>query len=114
MNPEQRIQVKQGVFDELLRAGKLNPGGTYNDNNKVIFRHPRHLRLSKLGYTLLKSIKKPYCFEVDLNKIKTQHLVNLASKARYTYFFENNKIYLFDEKDAMMCKLHGDILNWLS
>jgi hypothetical protein len=79
--------------------------------NNLIFHHPSGLRLSTVGYRVIKKILTPYSFELP-NTIKSRHQFGLGQMT-YPYYLTSKRIVLFSDMDAMVVKLHGGIQGFL-
>lgn len=65
------------------------------------------LRLTKLGFTLLKDMYDSYPFAVA-EGIHKKLLLRLHNKMQWPYYLDKKHLYLFSEDDAMWLKLVGD------
>lgn len=65
------------------------------------------LRLTKLGFTLLKDRYDSYPFAVA-EGIHKKLLLKLHDKMQWPYYLDKKHLYLFSEDDAMWLKLVGD------
>jgi hypothetical protein len=79
--------------------------------NNFLFHHPDGLRLSTVGYRVIKKIFTPYGFELP-NTIKSRHQFGLGQMTA-PYYLTSKRLVLFSDMDAMVVKLHGGIQGFL-
>jgi len=104
-------QLKKVIFDEVKKQQPDLQILDDDDLNKLIFHHPDGLRLSLVGYKIIRKIFTAYPFEIP-NTIRSRHQTNLG-KMEYPYYFTSKKIIVFSEMDATMIKIHGGIQSFL-
>jgi len=66
------------------------------------------LRLTKLGYSLLKPNYDSHDFKVD-EGIHKKLLLVLHKQMKWPYYLDNKKLVLFNDDDAMWLKMTGSV-----
>lgn len=103
--------IKTLIFKELRSFYKDEYDISDEELNKLIFHHPRGLRLSLTGFSKIRKIFTAYSFEIP-EGLKSRHRIAL-SVLEYPYFMTPKRLVLFSGSDAMMVKLHGGIEGFL-
>ena len=63
------------------------------------------LRLTTLGYNLLKKNFDSYSFSIEKGTIKNKLKLTLHDKMKWPYYIDNKQLVLFSEDDAMWLKI---------
>lgn len=73
------------------------------------------LRLSSLGYQLLKREFDCHTFPIDKeSKVTVKHILALDSQMIWPYYLTSKQIVLFSDEDAVFLKLVGGYDNWIN
>lgn len=104
------------IHDQIFTYLKDKYGEGVDMRPRDIFYNTRKkgLRLSSLGYQLLKREYDFYAFPIEKeSKVTARHILALDAEMKWPYYLSSKQIVLFSEEDAVILKLVGGYDNWI-
>lgn len=117
MNSDEHIrELKDFIFDHLKKEGKLLSEVETDKLDSALFKSRRSLRLTKVGYMLLKTVFTNEKFALN-ERLTGRELMTLKNDVGWPYFLpvDHSYIVLFTVKQSFFLKLQGgNVKKWLA
>jgi hypothetical protein len=110
------MSLRSEVTKELLEELPSDYTYTYEEAMQSWWRIPSKvdMRLSAEGFRMLTRVLKYPTYEFKIPPVTLKLLLSFNQKIKGPYYIDRRTLYIFNSKQAMLAKLHGDIVRWLS
>lgn len=102
-------QIATSLIDKYGSGVDMRPRDLFYNTKK------KGLRLTKLGYELLRKDYDSYAFAHNKEtKVTARHILALDKEMQWPYYLTNKQIVLFSEEDSVIFKLVDGYENWIN
>lgn len=116
MTSDEHIKdLKDFIFAHLEKEGKLLSDVDRDKLDLALFKSHRSLRLTRVGYMMLKTVFDSEKFLLD-ERLSGRELMTLKNDVGWPYFLpvDHSYIILFTIKESFLLKLQGgNVKKWL-